>query len=131
MYLAQKLGIDDLLISIWISALNVAITFWMAPKIKIKFIKNPYILSVLMMILTLFYFQFTDQIGSVGNRVLGIDKIVLGQLVGLLTMYKGNFLYNFTKKQNHNRTLFPYAKVVFPVGSIIIVSLLFKLFFKL
>jgi hypothetical protein len=131
MYLAKKLGIDDLLISIWISALNVAITFWMAPKIKIKFIKNPYILSVLMMGLTLFYFQFTDQIGGITNRVLGIDKIVLGQFVGLLTMYLGNYLYSFTKKRNNNKTIFPYAKVVFPVGLVIVITLLFKLFFRL
>jgi len=131
MYLAKKLGIDDLLISIWISALNVAITFWMAPKIKIKFIKNPYILSVLMMGLTLFYFQFTDQIGGIANRILGVDKIVLGQFVGLLTMYLGNYLYAFTKEKNNHRTLFPYAKVVFPVGLVIIVTLLFKLFFRL
>ena len=131
MFLAQKLGIDDLLISIWISALNVAITFWMAPKIKIKFIKNPYFLSLLMMALTLFYFQFTDQIGGINNRVLGIDKIVLGQIVGLLSMYKGNFLYNFTKEKNHHRALFPYAKVVFPVGLVVIATLVFKLFFRL
>ncbi|MFA5828466.1 MAG: hypothetical protein WC841_03880 [Candidatus Shapirobacteria bacterium] len=131
MYLAKKLGIDDLLISVWISALNVAITFWMAPKIKIKYVKNPYFLSLIMMGLTLFYFQFTDQIGGVTNRVLGVDKIVLGQFVGLLTMYLGNYLYDFTKRKNHHRTLFPYAKVVFPVGLVIVTTLLFKLFFRL
>jgi hypothetical protein len=131
MYLAQKLGIDDLLISIWISALNVAVTFWMASKIKIKFFKNPYILSFSMMALALAYFQFTDQIGGITNRVLGIDKIILGQVVGLLTMYLGNYLYGFTKEKNGNRTLFPYAKVVFPVGLVIAVTLAFKLFFRL
>jgi len=131
MYLAKKLGIDDLLISIWISALNVAITFWMAPKIKIKFINNPYILSLLMMALTIFYFQFTDQIGGLGNHILGIDKIILGQFVGLLSMYKGNFLYNFTKRKNQNRTLFPYAKVVFPVGLTLLSTIFFKLIFHL
>lgn len=131
MYLAQKLGIDDLLISIWISALNVAITFWMAPKIKIKFFRNPYLLSLSIMALALVYFQFTDQIGGVTNRVLGIDKIILGQLVGLLTMYFGNFIYAFTKEKNHHHALFPYAKVVFPVGFVTIVTLVFKLFFRL
>jgi hypothetical protein len=131
MFLAKKLGIDDLLISIWISALNVAITFWMAPKIKIKYFKNPYILSLLMMGLTLFYFQFTDQIGGSGNRLLGIDKIILGQVVGLLAMYAGNFLYAFTKEKNHHHALFPYAKVVFPVGLVVAITVLFKLFFHL
>ena len=37
MLLAKKLGVDDLLVSIWISALNTAIAFWLAPKLKIKY----------------------------------------------------------------------------------------------
>ena len=40
MLIAKKLGIDDFLISIWISALNTAIAFWLAPKLKIKFFKT-------------------------------------------------------------------------------------------
>jgi len=131
MFLAKKLGIDDLLISVWISALNVAITFWMAPKIKIKILKNPYFLSLAMMGLTIFYFQFTDQIGGITNRILGVDKIILGQIVGLMTMYLGNYLYIFTKEKNHHRAPFPYAKVIFPVGAVVVVTLMFKLFFRL
>ena len=131
MFLAQKLGIDDLLISIWISALNVAITFWMAPKIKIRVLKNPYFLSLLVMAFTLFYFQFTDQIGGPTNRIFGVDKIILGQFIGILSMYLGNFLYLYSKKQNHPRTIFPYAKVVFPLAATIISTLFFKLIFRL
>ncbi|HBP50825.1 MAG: hypothetical protein US68_C0007G0004 [Candidatus Shapirobacteria bacterium GW2011_GWE1_38_10] len=131
MYLAKKLGVDDLLVSIWISALNTAISFWLAPKLKIKLLKNPWILSLIMLGLTLFYFQFTDQIGSAANRLLGIDKIIFGQSLGLLVMFFANWLYAFTKKKNNDKTVFPYAKVAFPFLSVLIFTLIFKFAFKL
>lgn len=131
MLIAKKLGIDDFLVSIWISALNTAISFWLAPKLKLKLLKNPWFLSFIMLGLTLSYFQFTDQIGSTSNQLLGIDKIIFGQSLGLLVMFIGNFIYGFTKYKNGNKTLFPYAKVVFPVGLVLITTLVFKLIFKL
>jgi len=138
MLIAKKLGIDDLLVSIWISALNTAISFWLASEFKLKIknsklkiFTNPWILSFIMLGFTLSYFQFTDQIGSTSNQFLGIDKIIFGQILGLLVMFIGNFIYGFTKYKNGNKTLFPYAKVVFPVGLILITTLVFKLVFKL
>lgn len=131
MLIAKKLGIDDLLVSIWISALNTAISFWLAPKLKLKLLKNPWILSFIMFGLTLFYFYFTDQIGHVSNRVIGLDKIIFGQSVGLLAMFLGNFIYGFTKYKNNKRTLFPYAKVIFPLATVLIITFIFKLAFKL
>jgi hypothetical protein len=111
MFLAQKLGIDDLLVSIWISGLNTVMAYWLAPKIKIKFLKKRIILSFLLFLTTLAYFQFTDQLGVIDNRLLGIDKI--------------------TKAKNHHRALFPYAKVIFPVGLLLLATLIFKFGFNL
>lgn len=131
MLIAKKLGIDDLLVSIWISALNTAIAFWLAPKLKLKLLKNSYFLSFLFLAFTLFYFKFTDQMGSATNRVLGVDKILLGQTIGLLSMFLGNFLYAFSKAKNHHRALFPYSKVIFPAGTVLLVTLAFKFLFRL
>jgi len=131
MLLAKKLGIDDLLVSIWISALNTAISFWLAPKIKIRFLNNPVVLSLLMFALTLIYFQFTDQLGHSSNQVLGIDKIIFGQTIGLIVMFLGNFLYFYTKKNNKNKAIFPYSKVIFPVGLVMLTTIIFKLAFNL
>jgi len=130
MLIAKKLGIDDLLVSIWISALNVAIAFWLAPKIKIKYLNNKHLLSFVLLITTLLYFQFTDQIGVATNRVLGIDKILFGQIIGFLSMAAGNHSYFFTKKKL-GHTPFPYAKVAFPLGSVLLVTFASKLLFRL
>ena len=130
MLIAKKLGIDDLLVSIWISALNVAIAFWLAPKIKIKHLNNKHLLSLVLLVTTLLYFQFTDQIGAATNRVLGIDKILFGQIIGFLTMALANHSYQFIKKRL-GRTPFPYAKVVFPLGVVLLATFAFKLIFRL
>ena len=136
MLIAKKLGVDDLLVSIWISALNTAISFWLASGMKDKALKpkilhNPWLFSVLMFAGTLVYFKFTDQIGHPRNQLLGMDKIVLGQTLGLLAMFIGNFVYGFAKYKNNNKALFPYSKVVFPVGLVLIITFIFKFSFGL
>lgn len=131
MLIAKKLGVDDLLVSIWISALNTAISFWLSSKFKNKILRNPWLLSFIMLALTLFYFQFTNQIGHASNRLLGIDKIIFGQSLGLIAMFIGNFIYGFTKYKNNGKTIFPYAKVIFPVSLVLITTFVFKIVFKL
>jgi len=130
MILAERLGIDSLLINIWIGGLNTVIAFWLAYKFKNRFLRNPIILSIILYGLTLFYFDFTNQI-SVANGILGIDKIVLGETIGTVAVIVGNFLNIYLKKRNGGKVLFPYQKVVFPFSLLIIFTLLFKLIFKL
>ncbi|MCX6726526.1 MAG: hypothetical protein NTY75_01770 [Candidatus Shapirobacteria bacterium] len=131
MLLAEKLGIDSLLIGIWISALNTAIAFYLASKFKLKLLNNPWLLSFLFLFLILFYFQVTNQIGNPANKLLGIDKTVFGQVLGLIAMFIGNFIYGFTKYKNGDKVLFPYSKVVFPVVAVLLVTIIFKLVFNL
>ncbi len=136
MLIAKKLGVDDFIVSIWISALNTALSFWMATGMKDKalrpkFLHNPWIFSLIMFATTISYFQFTDQIGHETNKLLGLDKIIFGQTLGMIVMFVGNFVYGFTKYRNGGKTLFPYAKVAFPVGFVIITTIIFKLAFRL
>lgn len=131
MFLAKQLGVDDFLVSLWISALNTAISFWIAPKIKNKVLGNPVILSILMLGLTLSYFIFSNKTGSPSNQIMGLDKLIFGQSLGLLVMFLGIFIDRYSRKLNNGKILFPYQKVVFPVGSLIIFTILFKLIFKL
>jgi hypothetical protein len=131
MLIAKKLGVDDLLVSIWISALDTAISFWLATKFKQKILRNPWLLSLTMLGLALFYFRFTNQIGHPLNKLFGVDKIVFGQTLGLMAVFIGNFIYGFLKYKNNGKAIFPYSKVVFPVGLVLIVTLIFKFAFKL
>jgi hypothetical protein len=131
MILAKKLGIDDFLVSLWISGLNTAIAFWLAPKIKKRVLGNPIIISLLLFISTILYFYFTDQTGSSANQILGMDKIIFGQSLGLIIWLLGIFIDRKSRKLNGDKILFPYQKVVFPITLLIILTFIFKLIFKL
>ena len=131
MLIAQKLGVDDFLVALWISGLNTAISFWLATKFKNRFLKNPLILSVIMLGLTLFYFISSNQTGIITNKIFGFDKIIFGQILGLFIWLLGIFIDRRSRKLNGDKILFPYQKVVFPIGLLIIFTLLFKLLFKL
>lgn len=136
MLLAKKLGIDDLLVSVWISALNTAIAFYLAPKLvtrnsKLKILGNPWILSFLLFSTTLIYFQTSGQLMHSKNQLLGLDKIIFGQTVGMISMFIGNFIYGLTKFRNNGKAIFPYSKVIFPVGLVLIITLAFKFGFRL
>jgi len=131
MLLAQQLHIDAFLIALWISGLDTAISFWLASKFKNKFLKNPLILSIIMLGFTLFYFVSTNQTGVVSNKILGLDKIIFGQILGLFIWLLGIFIDRKSRKLNGDKILFPYQKVVFPISTLLIFTLVFKLIFKL
>ena len=69
MLLAQKLGIDDFLASLWLSALTTSIAYWLATKATPKIFQNPYLVSLLLYLTVLIYFKITDQIGAPGNTL--------------------------------------------------------------
>lgn len=131
MYLAKKLGIDDFLVSLWISGLNTAISFWAATKIKHRLFGSPIVLSIIMLALTLVYFIFTDQTGGVTNKIIGLDKIIFGQILGMFIWFLGIFVDRKSRTLNGGKILFPYQKVVFPISILLIFTILFKLLFKL
>lgn len=128
--IAKKLGIDDLLVSLWISGLNTAIAFWMAPKIKAKIINNPLLWSVGFYILTLIYLIFSKQVGHQGNTFLGIDKVIFGTTVGLFIFLGAIFTDKLIRYKNQGKVLFYYQKVIIPVGFLLLSTFIFKLFLK-
>ncbi|MEI8067888.1 MAG: hypothetical protein WCG91_03000 [Candidatus Shapirobacteria bacterium] len=130
MFLAEKLGIDSLLINIWIGGFNAVIGYWLASKFKNRILRNPIILSIILYGFTLFYFYLTKEI-NFKDSILGIDKILLGETLGLVSVFIGNFLNIYLKKRNGDKVFFPYQKVVFPFSLLIIFTILFKLIFKL
>jgi hypothetical protein len=131
MLLAQKLGIDDFLVSLWISGFNTAISFWLAGKIKHRVFGSPIILSLLIYLLTLFYFIFTGQTGGINNKILGIDKVILGQTLGFFIWGLGIFIDRRSRLLNGGKILFQFQKVIFPLGILAFFTLIFKLIFKL
>lgn len=125
--IAKKLGIDDLLVSLWLSGLNTAVAFWLAGLIKKKPWNNKILLSFFFYILTLIYLWSTKQIGYPGNKFLGIDKVFLGMTVGLVSFLLAVFFDQRLRQKNKGKVLFNYQKVIIPLLFLIITTIAFKL----
>ena len=124
--LAKKLGIDDLLVSIWLSGLNTAIAFWIASGIKKKIFNNPILWSLGFYAMTIAYLVFSKQINHPGNNFLGVDKVLFGMTVGLFTAMLAIGLDKLLRKTNKNKVYFPYQKVVVPLVLLILMTIFFK-----
>lgn len=131
MILAKKFGVDDLLVSLWIGGLNTVIALFLASKFKNKILKNPYFLTIILLVTTLIYFQTSNQFGPSTNVLFGINKVIFGQVLGTILVLIGSFIDKITRLKNNGKVLFYYQKVIFPVGLLIIFTLIFKFIFNL
>lgn len=82
--------------------------------------------TILLMYLLVFVpLFFTHTIGIARNTLWGVDKIVLGTAVGSIMFLLGMLIDKMIRKGRDGKQLFPFQKVVFPVLSLIISSLVF------
>lgn len=126
LFVAKKLGIDDLLVSIWISGLNTAVAFFIASKIKEKAVSSPILWSIIFYILAILYFWYTNQIGHFRNTIWGIDKVLLGMTVGLAVSFFSVFIDKTLRLKNSGKVLFYYQKVIIPFILLIFTTLFLK-----
>jgi len=127
LFLAEKLGIDNLLVSIWLSGLNTAIAFWLASKVKNKYLNNPFLWSVGFYMMTIIYLVFSKQIGGPKNIFMGIDKTLFGMTVGIIVFLISYLIDQLIRHKNNNKVLFPYQKVIIPFVLLLIATIGFKM----
>jgi hypothetical protein len=125
--LAQWLGIDDTISGLWIGGLTVSVIAWTINWFNIKNIRffGRKILTILfyylIIVVPLFY---TGIIGHQLNKLWGIDKLLLGIILGSITFLAGGLWYNYLKKKN-GRAHFPFQKVAMPLAPLVILSFIF------
>jgi len=124
--IAKKLGIDDLLVSIWISALNTAMALWIASSIKKKLLNNSILWSLIFYIFTIVYLYYSKQLFHPKNTFLGLDKIITGMTIGLLVALFSVFIDKLIRKRNGNEVLLYYQKVIIPLVLLILTTIIFK-----
>ncbi len=59
------------------------------------------------------------------DKLWGVDKLLLGIIVGSVFFFIGGLGYVWLKKHNNDRAYFPFQKVVMPVAPLIILSIIF------
>jgi hypothetical protein len=138
---SRLLGIDDLITSLWIGGLILSLSFitidWIEKsKWREKIYKHvcrfkcgmtenqalKFWVIFLMYALVVIPLLFNHTIGITGNTLWGIDKIFLGIVVGSVVFLIGIWADKSVRKSRDGRQLFHFQKVVFPVLSLILAS---------
>lgn len=127
--LSRLLGIDDAVVSLWIGAFIFSFSHitidWIEkkwPKLKFKRFTLPF--TVFIYLLILVPLKISGSIGIAGNTLWGIDKIILGIVVGSALFFLGVWADKKVRKVRGHQ-FFKFQKVIFPVITIIIASAVF------
>ena len=125
--LSRWLGVDDIISSLWIGALLVAISWWTVVWLRQKnwgFKYDNIVVPAAYYALTLVPLYFSDIVGHPLNKIFGIDKIVFGAAAGSIIFLLSYWLHNFLKTKNQGKSFFPYQKVAIPVVILLVISLI-------
>lgn len=128
---SRYLGIDDSLLGIWAGGLVVSVSLWTVDwlgKREWKFLEksnviiNTIVSFLFWTLLTYVPLYTSGIIGHPFNTILGIDKLVFGSIIGFLAFLFGFWLDKKVRAVK-GKQLFIYQKVVFPVVSLILATL--------
>ena len=152
---ARILGVSDLITGLWAGGLMLSLAAWTESYMRKHGINNPvlilfnYVMNLWYPLKTL-----QLQAGSVLGKLLmvsvfpdlaliyvlplghptlrfnattlwGVDQFLLGVVVGSLTFLAAGKWYEYIKAHNGGHAWFPFQKVVWPLGALIIVTLIF------
>jgi len=126
--ISRYLGIDDTITGVWIGGLIVASGLWFATVIQKKKWKIPYpevLSTITFLILALIPMYIGKIIGHPGNKLWGIDKILLGTIVGSITFIASVYLDKALRKINNDEAIIYYQKIILPMLLLTIVSFTF------
>jgi hypothetical protein len=126
--LSRWLGVDDTISGLWIGGITSALILW---TIKWLNTKNIYsngldlFISIGYFLLIVTPLAWTEVVGHPYNKIWGVDKLMLGIMIGSTFFSAGVTLYDYLKKKNNDHAHFPFEKVVLPVAPLIILTIIF------
>ncbi|MBM3256374.1 MAG: hypothetical protein FJZ04_02810 [Candidatus Moranbacteria bacterium] len=131
--ISRWIGIDDFISAIWIGGLCLSVTAW-----SWSFLKKKQKLNAVTGFAVLFLVYFfaliplykLNFINLPGNRLWGVDKIILGVTAGTIVFWLGAFIHSKLKKRNEGKVYFPFQKVAVPAGLLLVVSLGYYIYCK-
>jgi len=125
---AEYLGIDDLIAGLWIGGLLLSTSLWTIDWLKKKkwnFKYHKLVVYLLMYGLVIIPFASSGVIGDPFSKFWGMDKVLLGIILGTIGFISGIIGSNMLLKKNQGAVLFPFQKVVFPITVLILLTLIF------
>lgn len=127
---SRWLGIDDTVTGLWVGALIVSMTVWTvawlgAKRPKWRFPADTWAWLVVYSALVFVPLWYQGIVGHPLNTLWGVDKILLGSVVGGLVLAAAAKTYERLKARNGGRAHFPFEKVVMPVVALLALSATF------
>lgn len=126
--LSRWLGIDDTITGLWIGGLTVSLIMWTInwfDKKNIIFKFRKIITSAGYYLIIVAPLYWMGIMGHIYNKIWGIDKLLLGIIIGSIVFLNSSLWYQSSKKKNGNKAYFPFQKVAMPVGFLAVFSAIF------
>ncbi len=126
--LCRWLGIDDVLSGIWIGGLIVSMIGWTLSwldKKQIRFKLKWLLVSAFFYLMVILPLYSMEVMGHPYNKFWGMDKLLLGIIVGSMVFLLAIWFNELLKKKNQGKVFFPFQKVAIPLSFLIIATLVF------
>lgn len=128
---ARLLGVEDVITGIWAGGLTVSLIGWTANYMKKRGVTNKmwYVLNVAayyLLLMMVYWFPIGNPVVLFGDKCMwGIDQFLLGIIVGSVVFVAMALWYERIKKNNGGHAWFPFQKVAWPFGGLVIATVVF------
>lgn len=126
--LAREFGLDDALVGVWIGGFTMSLSLWfydwLLKKGK-KFWGMKAVSIVAMYAMAILPLFFMKDVWHPLNTLWGINKLLLGTVIGSVFFYLSPWLNQKIKDTNGGKQYFPFQKVVVPVCVLLILTAVF------
>ena len=125
---ARLLGVDDVITGIWAGGLTLSLFLWTAGWLKNHGIKTVFWQLIVPFI---FYYALLGMVYLMPNvhfgahALWGIDKFLLGIIIGTICFWAGARWYVSIKRNNGGHAQFTFQKVVIPISFLLIATVVF------
>lgn len=133
--LSRWLGIDDSITGLWLGAFLLSVSLWTIDwfgRKNIRFFLKKSLTIIAyyaLAIVPLYYAKIVANPLAFACSCAS-DKLLLGVIEGSAAFFFGAKFYEFLKQRNDGKAHFPYEKIAFPVGTMIIFTIIFYLITK-
>ncbi len=123
----RYLGVDDAIVGLWLGAFTLSSVLMLNKFLikrgkKIKFqLPLIFIGSYALLLSTLYWADLLNPY----NKILGINKIIFGMIIGSLLILAGHNIDRFLRKQNQDKIFISHQKMIVAMGLLIIFSFIF------
>ena len=125
--LAEYFGIDDSISGLWIGALIVSMSLWTIDWLNrknIRFKGRKILIFLGYYIVVILPLWLKGKIGHPYNKLCGVDKLLLGIILGSFLFSAGVIFHNYLRKRNNNISYFKGQKIAFAIAPLVVASII-------